>query len=111
GIPCGERLSANSPATGLFFPARSKNQAPFNGWSKSKARLDRACGIKDWSLHDLRRTFATKLAAPGTPIHVTEKLLNHASGIAAVYNRHSYFEEMKAAVAAYESHQIGRAHV
>ena len=28
----------------------------------------------------LRRTFATNLAALGTPIHVTEKLLNHVSG-------------------------------
>lgn len=37
-----------------------------------------------------------------TPIHVTEKLLNHVtgtiSGVAAVYNRHSYIEEMRNAV-------------
>jgi hypothetical protein len=34
-------------------------------------------------LHDLRRTFATYFAALGAPIHVTEKLLNHASGSAS----------------------------
>ena len=57
-------------------------------------------------MHDLRRTFATTHAKIGTPIHVTEKLLNHVSGtisgVAAVYNRHSYMEEMKAAVASYD---------
>jgi len=43
------------------------------------------------------------MAAFGTPIHVIEKLLNHSSGtirgVAAIYNRRSYFEEMKIAVA------------
>ena len=51
---------------------------------------------------------STVHAQLGTPIHVTEKLLNHVSGsisgLAAVYNRHSYLEEMKAAVAAYDKY-------
>lgn len=38
----------------------------------------------------------------GTPVHVTERLLNQASGavsgVAAVYKRHSYQEEMRIAV-------------
>ena len=54
----------------------------------------------------MRRTFATNLAALGTPIHVTEKLLNHVSGtvsgVAAVYNRHAYMDEMRAAIDAWE---------
>jgi hypothetical protein len=54
----------------------------------------------------LRRTFATNLAALGTPIHVTEKLLNHisgtVSGVAAIYNRHAYMDEMRAAIASWE---------
>jgi integrase len=57
-------------------------------------------------LHDLRRTFATNLAALGTPIHVTEKLLNHVSGtvsgVAAIYNRHAYMDEMRAAIINWE---------
>ncbi len=43
-----------------------------------------------------------------TPIHVTEKLLNHVSGsvfgVAAIYNRHSYLKEMRAAVETYEAY-------
>ena len=54
----------------------------------------------------LRRTFATNLAALGTPIHVTEKLLNHVSGsvsgVAAIYNRHAYIDEMRAAIINWE---------
>ncbi len=46
------------------------------------------------------------MAMLGVPIHVTEKLLNHVSGtisgVAAVYNRHSYAEEMREAVQEYE---------
>ncbi len=78
----------------------------FNGWGKSKARLDKACGVKDWTLHDLRRTHASNHAKLGTPIHVVEKLLNHVSGqlagVAGIYNRYSYGTEMREAVLQYE---------
>jgi len=79
---------------------------PFNGWSKSQRRLLRATGLDHFTLHDLRRTFATIHAKLGTAIHVTEKLLNHSSGtisgVAAVYNRHSYLDEMRTAMDIYE---------
>ena len=91
----------------LLFEARGKD-APFNGWSKSKAALDKLCGVKNWTLHDCRRYFATTLASLGTPIHVVEKLLNHVSGtisgVAAIYNRHHFQDEMREAVAKYDAH-------
>jgi integrase len=98
---------ADSNSTGFIFPARRNNHpTPFNGWSKAKSALDTRCQIDRWTLHDLRRTYATKMAALGTPIHVTERLLNHVSGglggIVAVYNRHTYMDEMQAAVRRYE---------
>jgi len=78
----------------------------FNGWSKAKLRLDEQSGVNNWVLHDLRRTYATKHAELGTPIHVIEKLLNHVSGtlsgVAGIYNRYSYMDEMKDAVQRYE---------
>ena len=89
-----------------LFPARGKSETPFNGWSKGKVALDKRANIAPWTLHDLRRTFATDLAALGTPPHVTEKLLNHVSGtvsgVAAIYNRHAYMDEMRAAIDAWE---------
>jgi integrase len=80
----------------------------FNGWSKSKKRLDDAINIPSWTIHDLRRTMATIHAEIGTPVHVTERLLNHVSGthggIVGIYQRHTYLPEMIKAVETYEAH-------
>jgi hypothetical protein len=78
-----------------------------NGWSNLKRTFDKSVHrAAPWTLHHLRRTFATNLAALGTPIYVTEKLLNHISGsvfgVAAIYNRHGYMDEMRAAIADWE---------
>src|SRR5207302_11256257 len=101
-------LATSAQNSTLFFPARGRPTQPFNGWSKNKSALDKASGVQNWTLHDLRRTFATKLASLGVAQPVTEKLLNHVSGlhsgVSGIYNRHSYWEEMKAAIAAYEAH-------
>lgn len=95
-LPFGE-------TAGAYLPPE-----PFNGWSKAKARIDKHVKIAPWMLHDLRRTFSTIHAEIGTPVHVTERLLNHVSGtisgVAAIYNRHSYVAEMRQAVRTYEAH-------
>jgi hypothetical protein len=47
----------------------------------------------------------------GIPVHVIEAVLNHRSGqisgVAAVYNRHSYLPEKKRALEAWAAHVIG----
>ncbi len=100
----------------LFPASRATSRAGkpttvFNGWGKCKTDFDEASGITDWTLHDLRRTFATNLAALGVAPHVTERLLNHVSGtisgVAAIYNRHAYMEEMREAVRRWEEHLDG----
>ncbi|WP_336749314.1 tyrosine-type recombinase/integrase [Pantoea vagans] len=51
-------------------------------------------GMKEWSLHDLRRTIATRLSELGAPPHVIEKLLGHQmGGVMARYNLHDYLED------------------
>jgi len=93
--------------TSLLFPARGTEDTPFNGWSKAKENLERLPPIKPWTLHDLRRTFATNLAGLRVPIHVTEKLLNHVSGtmggIVAIYQRHAFMSEMHEAIEKWEA--------
>jgi integrase len=93
-----------------LFPGRNLDDA-FQGWAKSKARLDQTIAsnggtVAPWTLHDLRRTFATNLADLKVPPHVIERILNHASGtisgVAAIYNRFSYMDEMRAAIEAWE---------
>lgn len=57
-------------------------------------------GLEPFTVHDLRRTTRTHLAALGVAPHIAEMCLNHkpAKGIEAVYNVHDYFEERKAAL-------------
>ena len=93
----------------FVFSGRNQKNETFNGWAKSKKAFDETLiDVGHYTLHDLRRTFSTMHAKLGTPIHITERLLNHASGsisgIAAIYNRHTYLEEMRTAVMAYESY-------
>ena len=94
------------PITGYreLLPARPFT---FNGWSKSKARLDRRSGVSDWVLHDLRRYFSSTMARLGVPLHVTEQIIDHrsqVSGVAAIYNRYTFLDEMREALLAYEAH-------
>ena len=88
-----------------LFPARGKDN-PFNGWSKGKIKLDRLCAVEAWTLHDIRRTFATNLAQMAVQPHIVERILNHAtgtiSGVAAIYNRFSYMDEMREALSRHE---------
>lgn len=93
------------PKEGYLFPSLH-GSGTFDGWAKCKRDLDKNCGLTHWTLHDLRRTFATNLAALRTPVHVTEKILNHVSGttggIVAVYQRHQYMPEMRDAIDSWE---------
>ena len=98
---------------GYLFPARrahvgDKPTSHFNGWGNGKPAFGKTIdGVSPFTLHDLRRTMSSKHAELGTPIHITERLLNHisgtVSGVAAIYNRHTYLKEMRDAVVTYES--------
>jgi integrase len=107
-------IESLSSSTGYLFPARGM-QTPFNGWSKAKAQLDKkvadqfpdARKMVAWTLHDLRRTYATNLQRLGIKTEVIEALLNHISGasrsgVAGIYQRHQWWDEMREAVTIYE---------
>ena len=74
--------------------------------ARQKAGFDRECGVSGWTLHDLRRTFATNLQRLGVRLEVTEPLPNHVSGtrsgIVGVYQRYQWFDEMRGAILAFE---------
>ena len=88
-------------------------KAGFSGWTEWKARLDARIAVQrkeagakampPWRLHDLRRTAATLMAEKlGILPHIIEAVLNHVSGaksgIAGVYNRATYADEMREAL-------------
>jgi integrase len=76
----------------------------FSGWSRSKRALDlklakAGIDMPPWGLHDLRRTFSTRLHDAGVEPIVIETLLAHKQqGVAAVYNRASFREAKRAAL-------------
>jgi len=82
--------------TSLLFTTTGKRS--ISGFSKGKRRLDEFCGVRGWTFHDLRRSFATHLTeALGFSPVVVDRILNHVSGsvkgVAAVYQRGEYLSE------------------
>jgi integrase len=96
-------LSTASRLDGSSLVFTTTGSTPISGFSKAKAMLDKAAGVSRWTIHDLRRTFAT-LATGELSIEpvVVDKILNHLSGavtgIAAVYQRHAYLEQRREAM-------------
>jgi integrase len=80
----------------------------FTGWSYGKAALDQRVAVRHWTVHDIRRSVATKLADIGVLPHVIEQILNHQSGHkrgpAGIYNRSSYEREVRAALELWHDH-------
>jgi integrase len=84
---------------------------PFQEFSRAKRRLDQLSGVTGWRLHDLRRTCVSGMARLGVAPHVADKVLNHQagtiSGVAAVYQRHDFLTERRAALDLWGAH-VGR---
>jgi integrase len=80
---------------------RRKNSG-LSGWSDSKAALDQVAKIAHWTLHDFRRTGATRMGDEGVLPHVVEAVLNHSSGtksgVAGTYNKAMYLNEKREAL-------------
>jgi integrase len=89
-----------------LFGARSNDG--FTGWDDQKEALDERSGVIGWTLHDIRRSVATKLADIGVQPHIIEQILNHQSGHkagpAGIYNRSSYEREVRNALATWHDH-------
>jgi integrase len=89
---------------GLVFT--TNGESIYAGHHKAKSRLDAQLQFNEaWRLHDIRRTVATGLAALGVTAPVVEAILNHRTGsragVAGVYNRHAYADEMELALIAW----------
>ena len=97
-------LPKSSP---LVFPARH-GDGSYGGFGQVKYRFDELVGVSNWTFHDLRRSAATGMAGLGVQPHVVERVLNHSSGafagVAGVYNRFKYLDEMREALEKWEAH-------
>jgi integrase len=100
-LPMSKQVRAilDSPRRSEFVWGRR-----WTSWSNGKDDLDQRlpASIRDWRLHDLRRTAATQMAELGVLPHIIEAVLNHVSGhragVAGIYNRARYTDEMRSAL-------------
>jgi integrase len=83
---------------GCRFVFSTNGRNPLTGFAKFKDRFDLACGVKDWRLHDLRRTARSLMSRAGVPSDHAERCLGHViPGVRGVYDKHQYLEEMRVA--------------
>jgi integrase len=86
--------------------------AGFDGWGFAKRTLDvriaKSKPLAHWTIHDIRRTVATRMAELGVQPHIIEAVLNHVSGhkggIAGIYNRATYDKEKREALNLWGEH-------
>ena len=91
----------------FVFPARGRD-VPISGFSKWKKQFDQRSGVSGWRVHDVRRTVASGMAKRKVQPHVIERVQNRLSGtlggVAGVYNRYDYIDEMREALTLWAEH-------
>jgi integrase len=103
------RKKINNGKDDSDFLFTTTGKTPVSGYSRIKRAIDKRVAeingnkfIQAWSFHDLRRTAATGMASCRVPSEVIEQVLNHKSGklagVAGIYNRHGYEDEMRDAL-------------
>lgn len=97
-----EELHIRAAGSQWVFPARRVGSRKLGHISPDTLNLALTRvehGLPHFTVHDLRRTVRTQLAALGIAPHIAEKVLNHKlKGIEAVYDQYDYLEERKQAL-------------
>ena len=93
--PARKVLSEIPRIQGCEFCFSTDGRRPISGFSTFKLRFDIECGVKDWRLHDLRRTARSLLSRAGVNPDIAERCLGHViGGVRGVCDRHQYQAEM-----------------
>jgi integrase len=102
---CCEDARAACHATGICSAGDPDFKKPFSGFSKRFARLTAVmpAEIERWTLHDLRRTAATRMHEMGVDALVVNDLLGHLNnirgGVRGIYNKADTMSRQREAVA------------
>jgi integrase len=68
------------------------------GLSRHKSVFDKACGVRNWVLHDLRRSARSLMSRAGVNSDHAERCLGHViGGVRGVYDRHEFYIEKQKA--------------
>ena len=93
----GLKAEAKNDATWVF-PSTRKTGPHIDHAQKAIERIVERSQV-EFRGHDLRRTAASLMVGAGVPRLVVSKILNHVeTGVTAVYDRHSYELEKRAAL-------------
>jgi integrase len=97
------RLRVLAASSEYVFPKRRRDpreRVPHVGLDTLNVALQRVKhGLRHFTLHDLRRTARTHLAALGIRREVAERCLGHKlRGVEGTYDRHDYFKERRSAL-------------
>jgi integrase len=102
--PMIRQVLGSLPSTGKYV--LNGTDRPFGDHSGAKEKITPA--IPPWTLHDLRRSFASGLQRLGVAPHIVELALNHRSGtfsgVAGIYQRHRYAKEVGEAFELWSQH-------
>lgn len=104
--PVLEARANGVPRDGYIFGEATLFRSPFQGWHKPTERLRAVmppCGDEGWTLHDIRRTVATRMHKAKVHPLVIEDLLGHVTGVrggvAGVYNQAETLEDQRLGLA------------
>jgi integrase len=98
-----QAVEASGEGEFVFPGERSPSHIASRSVSKAMERTRDKLGIKDITMHDLRRTAGTYMSQYGVPKDVRERILNQGgmrkgSITESVYNRYEYDAEKRAAL-------------
>jgi integrase len=86
----------------LFQSHITRQPRPVTETNSPIRKLKGLVPVRNWRLHDLRRSVATHMAKLQVQPHVIEVVLNHRSGfrsgVGAIYNRYQYEQEARNAL-------------
>ena len=97
-----QELKIRAARSEWVFPARRISTRKLGHISPDTLNLAQTRinhGLKHFTVHDLRRTLRTQLAALGVSPHIAERVLNHKlRGIEGVYDQYDYIKERRQAL-------------
>jgi integrase len=90
-----QTLLASLPRfAGCPYAFTATGKQAIGGYGRFKRQFDVACGVSNWTLHDLRRTARSLMSRAGVNGDHAEQCLGHIiGGVKGTYDRHSYYNE------------------
>ena len=80
-----------------IFAGRGEGPMASSGYHK--AEFDKVCGVKDWRIHDLRRTARSLMSRAGVPTEISEMVVGHVRAeLLRTYDRYEFDTEKASAL-------------